>query len=355
MGYKALLADGSAIAPAVEVLDGVLTPRQADKTYKGVRGTCFHCRQRRDRIWEVESAAVQRALTTADLGVHYVSGFYEGESLKRIMHFAHKPGFLRGDTACLICRSASLAFHAQAVEVIRRWATREWPGCDVAAEMNVVLPGTPPQQFRPDITVQSADGKPVACIEYQRTPEQFDAFCRRHELRKRQFPDVRWFFASGAYGSSAQHREYLHDRGEVFYRCWVDNETGRLQVADGRPPVKRGPAPPKSQVVKCSEAGLIQAMEAREAAAPRRAAEALNPQLDLLMVGGSDVQNRPQLVQARQPRPSAAPAVGGLPISVDGQPGWVLPGGLPRAGGVRVLCVSPEGRSVLVERRRIYP
>lgn len=49
------------------------------------------------------------------------------------------------------------------------------------------------------------------------------------------------------------------------------------------------------------------------------------------------------------------PTAPGTPCSVDGQPGWRLPGALPRSGGkkTRVLVISPAGASQTVELERI--
>ncbi len=45
----------------------------------------------------------------------------------------------------------------------------------------------------------------------------------------------------------------------------------------------------------------------------------------------------------------------GKPITVDGEPGWSLPGAMPSGSGptVKVLCVSPDRQSRSIERRRI--
>jgi hypothetical protein len=48
-----------------------------------------------------------------------------------------------------------------------------------------------------------------------------------------------------------------------------------------------------------------------------------------------------------------APPATGSPICVDGQPGWTLPGALPKAPTSGVAVVDPKGRSKLVERQRI--
>jgi phage/plasmid-associated DNA primase len=43
----------------------------------------------------------------------------------------------------------------------------------------------------------------------------------------------------------------------------------------------------------------------------------------------------------------------GRPIRVDGQPGWMLPGTLPKAASSQVMVVDPRGASRCVERRQI--
>ncbi|MEB3353169.1 MAG: hypothetical protein VKM34_02905, partial [Cyanobacteriota bacterium] len=52
---------------------------------------------------------------------------------------------------------------------------------------------------------------------------------------------------------------------------------------------------------------------------------------------------------------SASPPPVGTPITVDGEPGWLLPGALPKGNAptVKVTCVAPDGTTRLVERRRI--
>jgi hypothetical protein len=353
VGFRALLPDGSTIAPAVEVLSGRLSPRQADRTYKGLTGVCVHCSQQRRRIHEIDNAHLQAALSIADLSVRYVSAAYDRDRMARIMHFAHRPGFLRGDL-CQLCAEPNLARHASAVEVIGRWAQVEWPGADVRAELNVVLPGTPPQQFRPDISVRSLDGRPIACIEYQRTPETFSEFIARHSLRCRQFPDVRWYFAPGAYAASGNHRAWLHARGHAFYHCRVDPETGRLIASLGRPPSGRAAPAVAHRLEKCSESSLIRALEERDQPVARKESVELNTSLDMLMLGGQTIRHPgPPNPRAAGPAAVDGPPCRGLPVRVDGEHGWTLPGALPRAGGSNVLVVSPAGKSVLVQRKRI--
>ena len=42
-----------------------------------------------------------------------------------------------------------------------------------------------------------------------------------------------------------------------------------------------------------------------------------------------------------------------VPVKVDGQAGWLLPGLLPSGAESRLVVVSPAGVSTLVERRRV--
>lgn len=54
---------------------------------------------------------------------------------------------------------------------------------------------------------------------------------------------------------------------------------------------------------------------------------------------------------------ASMPRHSGAPITVDGKPGWSLPGAMPAGNGptVKVLCTDPKGQSQLIERRRIAP
>lgn len=364
MGFQAVLDSGQVVAPAVDVLSQVLTPQQADKQYKGVTGVCPHCRDMKARVSEISSAHMQAALSIADLTVRYRSGSYDDGRMIRIMHFAHRAGFLQlPGVACLLCSSPDLARHGAVVKVIGRWAERRWPLATVRAEISIVDPGTPPQRFSPDISVYGVDGKALACIEYQRTPEPFEAFVQRHELRRRQFPDVQWFFALGTYHKSLDHRRYLHDRGLLFFRCSIDGQTGRLIAEEGKPPTGGKRVPLRRDLTECSEQSLIRALEQRQPPPAKVEGPPLDTSLDMVMLGAQAAspaliaQQRAAALQLQfgLGRLREKVAVQGLPVRVDGDPGWTVPGGLPRSStrSARVMCVSPNGESCLIERRRI--
>jgi hypothetical protein len=264
MGFQAILADGSVIAPAVDVLDGLLKPSQANAKYKGITGMCPHCQELRDAQAGTDNIQVQQALSIADLSVSFKRAYLDGERMVRVMHFAHRAGFLSSPGACLLCRDNQLAHHAAAVKVIGRWAERHWPGCTVKAEMQIIIPGAPPVQFRPDVSVICATGNRVACIEYQRSKESFEAFKARDELRCSEFGEVLWFFRTGAYGSSLDHRDYLADRSRRFFKAFTDPETERLQYEPGKRPVRREHRGSDHSLEACSESSLLRAIDPPE-------------------------------------------------------------------------------------------
>lgn len=261
MGFQAILADGSVIAPAVDVLDGLLRPSQANAKYKGLTGMCPHCQELRDAQAGTDNFQVQQALSIADLSVNFKRAYLDGERMVRVMHFAHRAGFMSSAGACLLCRDNQLAHHAAAVKVIGRWAERHWPGCTVKAEMQIIIPGAPPVQFRPDVSVIDATGNRVACIEYQRSKESFEAFKARDELRCSEFGEVLWFFRAGAYGSSLDHRDYLADRSRRFFKAFTDPETGQLQCQEGERPVRRASLGRDHTLEACSESSLLRAID----------------------------------------------------------------------------------------------
>lgn len=296
MGFQAILEDGSVIAPAVDVLDGILKPRQANDQYRGVSGVCPHCRQLRDQQFGTDNLHVQQALSVADLTVGFRCAVIgDGERMLRVMHFAHRAGFLASPGACLLCRDNQLVHHAAAVKVIGRWAERHWPGCTVKAEMQILVPGAPPVQFRPDISVTDTAGRRVACIEYQRTKEDFDSFKARDELRCSEFGEVLWFFEAGAYSKSLDHRDYFADRGRRFFKTWIDHETGGLQYEEGVRGVRRAPAAREHQLGACSEESLLRAIDPPD---QKRSSDSLhiNTALDMKRAGIGQ-GNRPETVE----------------------------------------------------------
>ena len=261
MGFQAILADGSVIAPAVDVLDGLLKPSQANAKYKGTTGMCPHCQELRDAQAGTDNLQVQQALSIADLSVNFKRAYLDGERMVRVMHFAHRAGFLSSPGACLLCRNNQLAHHAAAVKAVGKWAERHWPGCTVKAEMQIIIPGAPPVQFRPDVSVIDATGNRVACIEYQRSKESFEAFKARDELRCSEFGEVLWIFRTGAYGSSLDHRDYLADRSRRFFKAFTDPETGQLQCQEGERPMRRASLGRDHTLEACSESSLLRAID----------------------------------------------------------------------------------------------
>lgn len=312
MGFQAILQDGSVIAPAVEVLDGILKPRQANNQYRGVSGTCPHCRQLRDQQFGTDNLHVQQALSVADLTVGFrcaVMG--DGDCMVRVMHFAHRPGFLASPGACLLCRNNQLAHHAAAVKVIGRWAERHWPGCTVRAEMQILVPGAPPVQFRPDISVTDPTGRRVACIEYQRTKEDFVSFKARDELRCSEFGEALWFFHAAAYSKSLDHRDYLASHGRRFFKTWIDQETGGLQYEEGVRGVRRAPSHADHQLGACSEESLLRAIDPPERKLSKESLH-INTALDMKRAGTGE-GNRPKAGDGNRPKAVERAAVRAAP------------------------------------------
>jgi len=109
--------------------------------------------------------------------------------------------------------------------------------------------------------VIDATGNRVACIEYQRSKESFEAFKARDELRCSEFGEVLWFFRAGAYGSSLDHRDYLADRSRRFFKAFTDPETGQLQCQEGERPVRRASLGRDHTLEACSESSLLRAID----------------------------------------------------------------------------------------------
>lgn len=262
MGYEAILSTGEVIAPAVDFLDKQITAAQANKLYRGVTGTCSHCLALRRSLQGTDNLTILAALSQDDLPVHYVSAVLSGERVDRIMHFAHRAGYWNDATSCRICSDSRLVYHGAAVQVIARWARKQWPGSTVQAELRISAKGAPPSSFRPDIAVHDATGKPIACIEYQRSGENFHAFLERDRVRLAEFPQVLWFFDRGVYHRSAQHRNYLHDAGRQFFKTWTDPQTLQLNYDEGAPHKAKAPAVPRyKELGPCSESSLVRGLE----------------------------------------------------------------------------------------------
>lgn len=271
MGYRAKLSDNLIVQPAVEVLANRLTPKQANKDFYGLTGTCPDCEAfKAANQWSDHSgiqAGLQRLQGRA-LDVHYTSAQLDGDTMLRSMCFSHYPSV---DELCRVCSERKLAHHAAVVEVITEWASKAYPNCVVEAELQIVHAGAPPATFKPDICgYEKSTHKPVFCIEYQRSYETFVAFQKRHEIRHREFPEVHWYFDSAFYSRARNHRMFLADRDERFYTCWTDKATGQLIREDGAPPkeIQRVASAPK-KFGCATEYSLIESQTTKEVLKPR--------------------------------------------------------------------------------------
>ncbi len=285
MGFQCLLPCGELIQPGVDVLSDTLTAQEANQRYRGISGVCPDCMALRAAQEGTDNLTIQAAFSIADLQIHFRSASINGQGhMTRIMHFAHLPG--RGEGSALCRGGADLAQHAAAVQVLGQWSRQEWPGCTVTAEMKVIVPGSPPSMIRPDVAIHDSHGNPVACIEYQRSQESFPSFLERDRLRRQQFPEVLWFFAGSVYGNSGNHRDELHRQRRPFYRCWVTVE-GKLQYRRGEPSQRYTSTPGSRDLIGCSEAGLVRALEDHNASRSKRQFETpIDPSLGMQRADG---------------------------------------------------------------------
>lgn len=252
-------------------MTGEMTPRQIDKEYCGAIGQCPDC-ERYLAATDLSSggtiaAAIATAIANKDRRVKYRRGVYAGgtEELLSQMHFKHAAGYLQNGLAPCNCKSRNQLIHTEAVEAIAHQYRKDSPeGFKVDAECQFVKPGTPPEMYRPDIVVLNQFGGKHTCIEYQRSPEPFDKFVHRHELRGSEWGAVVWFFDDKIWNrkSTCEARDWLFDNGQTFYRCWVDEATLQLQVEEGTfatAVVKKAGEKRLRKFVprKCSEADII--------------------------------------------------------------------------------------------------
>jgi hypothetical protein len=238
MTFRAILDDGKEHKPVLLLLTGQMTPKQIDKEYTKKCGLCPDCEGFFALNDQGDSSTYAAAMAGKDRTVAYRRGHYLSgtDDLLTQMHFAHKKGYLLSGLApCSRCTLRQL-IHQEAVEAIAHQYRKDMPkGFRVDAECQFVKPGTPPETYRPDIVVFNAFEGRHTCIEYQRSPEAFESFVHRHELRGSEWGNVIWFFDERIWerNSTCQARDWLFDNGQTFYKCWVDEDTMQLQVEEG--------------------------------------------------------------------------------------------------------------------------
>lgn len=238
MTFRAILDDGKEHKPVLLMLTGQMTPRQIDKEYRCQSGLCPDCEDFFRTTDQSDGGTFAVAMAGKDRSVSYRRGHYLSgtDDLLTQMHFAHKKGYLQSGVApCSKCTMRQL-IHKEAVEAIAHQYRQDMPkGFRVDAECQFIKPGTPPETYRPDIVVFNAFGGKHTCIEYQRSPEKFESFIHRHQLRGSEWGSVIWFFDKKIWErtSTCEARDWLFDNGQTFYKCWVDEETMQLQVEEG--------------------------------------------------------------------------------------------------------------------------
>ena len=238
MTFRAILDDGKEHKPVLRMMTGEMTCRQVDNEYRGAVGKCPDCEGFLASSDLEGGGTFAMAVANKDRSVTYRRGIYVGgtDELLTQMHFKHAAGYLQGGLAPCNCKSRNQLIHKEAVEAIAHQYRKDSPeGFKVDAECQFVKPGTPPEMYRPDIVVHNRFGGKHTCIEYQRSPEPFDKFVHRHELRGSEWGSVIWFFDKKIWErkSTCEARDWLFDNKQTFYLCWVDEFTLQLQVEEG--------------------------------------------------------------------------------------------------------------------------
>jgi len=265
--FRAILDDGKEHKPVLRLMTGEMTPRQIDKEYCGAIGQCPDCEGFLAATDLSGGGTLAAAIADKDRRVKYRRGVYAGgtDQLLSQMHFKHAAGYLQNGLAPCNCKSRNQLIHTEAVEAIaHQYRQDAEKGFTVEAECQFVKPGTPPELYRPDIVVLNQFGGKHTCIEYQRSPEPFDKFVHRHELRGSEWGNAIWFFDDKIWDrkSTCEARDWLFDNRQTFYRCWVDEATLELQVEEGTfatAVVKEAGKKRLRKFVphKCSEADII--------------------------------------------------------------------------------------------------
>jgi hypothetical protein len=238
MTFRAVLDDGKEHKPVLLLLTGQMTAKQIDKEYRGSIGKCPDCEGYLRQSDLADGGTFAAAVAGKDRRVRYRRGRYDTgtDDLLTQMHFAHAAGYLLDGLAPCSCKTKNQLIHIEAVEAIAHQYRKDMPdGFQVEAECQFVKPGTPPETYRPDIVVFNQFGGKHTCIEYQRSPEKFESFVHRHELRGSEWGSVIWFFDRRIwnYRSTCEARDWLFDNGQTFYQCWVDELSLQLQVEEG--------------------------------------------------------------------------------------------------------------------------
>ena len=132
------------------------------------------------------------------------------------------------------------------------------------------------------------------------------------------------------------------DRGGSGSAAANGNGGGATLHQNRQPSPNPPPNPPPSKPASClGSQGKVEGMEGLN----QKSREGKKKEGDCTY--GERFCSKPSI-----PSTAAPPNTGQL-VLVDGQPGWRLPGALPKAATAHVTVVDPDGRSCCVERRRI--
>lgn len=288
MSCRATLhSTGEESIPLLLVRDGILSPRQCDHEFKGLTGECPTCKamiERADLGDGSSYAQAMLALKQRGQSVTYRRFSYGsdgGVEPWRVCYWGHGPGYWDG-VQFRDCQNPSTNAHTVHLAVIKRHYEKQFDpkeGFTIKVEQRLRKPGDPPQIYSPDLALYGPKGEPMVAVEYQRSFESYEDFCRRDDLRRSEdWAAVDWWFDDTqekpeekrptVYSRSQMHRTHLALLGVPFYRCWVDPHTFKLEADYGT----CGDLPPnrkkrverkleKAELAECSTAQIMRQIE----------------------------------------------------------------------------------------------
>lgn len=288
MSCRATLhSTGEESIPLLLVRDGILSPRQCDHEFKGLTGECPTCKAMIERADLGDGSSYAQAMLSLKQRGQRVTyrrfsyGSDGGVEPWRVCYWGHGPGYWDG-VQFRDCQNPSTNAHAVHLAVIKRYYEKTFnpkEGFTIKVEQRLRKPGDPPQLYSPDLALYGPKGEPMVAVEYQRSFESYDDFCRRDDLRRSEdWSVIDWWFddtqdkpeekRQTVYSRSQMHRTHLALLGVPFYRCWVDPHTFKLEADFGTcgdlPPSRKKRVErklEKADLAECSTAQIMRQIE----------------------------------------------------------------------------------------------
>jgi hypothetical protein len=253
MTCRAILHGTNEISvPLLLVRNGELTPRQCDHEFKDKTGDCPTCKANIENTDFSDGSLYTRAMATLrDRGMNvsyrrFGYGSNGGVEPWRVCTWAHPPGYW-ANIPFRDCSNVDTDTHRVHLEVIKRYYEKEYRaecGFTIKVEQRLRRPGDPPRPYSPDLAIYGPSNERVGAVEYQRSPEAYEKFAARDDLRRIEgWGFVSWWFddtqpdpnneRQTVYTRSRAHRDHLILLGSRPIRCWVDPLTLKLQAEYG--------------------------------------------------------------------------------------------------------------------------